>query len=260
MVVAATLTFASLVSAWRGQTAARLTCMMVFDPHRQHNGYFQLNLLKPHESEELFEGEIFMYYPAYQQPRPSVRVVRSSSGNYGPSIVDLQLTPFSQGLASADPAPISLPTPTSSQRRFPFDTPRIDLRFAIEPALRPGGLIVRNFSPDFVMQCNAVEAKWFEPNELAVRVSLRRNPFVRTTIILMIVAAFLFAALLGLVRETDDLAIATASYFFSIWSIRGIVTPTALSYSTLLDLWLMGASILVLFVVGWRLSSSRAAA
>lgn len=75
----------------------------------------------------------------------------------------------------------------------------------------------------------------------------------------MALAAVVFGCLLGLIRETEDLAVATASYFFSIWSVRSIVAPPGLGYSSLLDLWLMSASVLVLFVVAWRLTAARRA-
>jgi hypothetical protein len=95
---------------------------------------------------------------------------------------------------------------------------------------------------------------WDGRNDLRIRVALRRNPFVQTTVVLMCLAAFVFASLLALVSDIGDLAVATASYFFSIWSIRSIVAPPGLGYSSLLDLWLMATSILVVFVVAWRLS------
>ena len=115
---------------------------------------------------------------------------------------------------------------------------------------------MRNLSPDFIPECGSFAPHWDGRDELQIVVPFRRNPFVQGTVLLMAAATVIFAVLLGLIRETDDLAVATASYFFSVWSIRSIIAPPGLGYSSLLDLWLMGACLLVLFVVGWRLSKS----
>jgi len=259
ILLAALASAISLVWSWRAQTSSRLTCISLFEPRREHNGYFQINILSPHATEEMFEGELFAYYPAYQNPAKSVRIVRLASGTYAPSIIDTQMTAFNEGLATPGALKVGLPTPGNSQRRFPFDSPRFDLRFTLKPPIRPGGVIVRNLSPDFVLPCSSLEAQWDGRDQLRIKVSARRNPFVQTTAVLMVIAAVIFAASLALIRQTEDLAVATASYFFSIWSIRGIVSPSGLSYSSLFDLWLLGASLLVLFVVGWRLTVSRGA-
>ena len=56
-------------------------------------------------------------------------------------------------------------------------------------------------------------------------ITFRRNPFVQTTAIIVGLAALIFGLLLGRIRLAEDLARATAAYFFSLWSVRGLVTP-----------------------------------
>jgi hypothetical protein len=243
-----------LFLSWRSQTQAQLSCTGMFEPRHDHNGYLQINVLGPHPTEEYFKGQLFLYYPSYQDPQEQVRIVRGASGSYAPSILTTQLVPFSKGLATPRPLDLDLPTPGVSQRRFPLDSAVIDMLLTITPPIRPATVIVRNLSPDFIPRCQSFSANWTGPDQLRVVVPFSRNPFVQGTVVLMAVAVVVFALLLALIRETGDLAVATASYFFSVWSIRGIVAPPDLGYSSLLDLWLMGACILVLFVVGWRLT------
>ena len=256
LVAAALLATVFLINSWRSQTHARLSCVAMFEPRREHNGYLQINVLGPHPTEEMFEGQLFMYYPSYQQPHKRVRITRTASGSYAPAIIETRLVPFSQGLATSESIRLDLPTPGTSQRRFPFDSPTFDVRLRIDPAIRPTAVIVRNLSPDFIPECGSFTPRWDGRDELRIVVTFRRNPFVQGTVLLMAAATVIFAVLLGLIRETEDLAVATASYFFSVWSIRSIFAPQGLGYSSLLDLWLMGACLLVLFVVGWRLSKS----
>ena len=143
-----------------------------------------------------------------------------AAGSYSQTIIDSELVPFSQGLATPGPLKLSIPTPGSSQRRFPFDSAYFDLRLNIQPPIRPTGVIVRNLSSDFIPECRSFKANWNGVNELQIGVSFKRNPFVQVTVILIALASVVFASLLGLIQETEDLAVATASYFFSIWSVR----------------------------------------
>lgn len=253
IVTAAAAATLSLVSSWRTQAGARLSCTAMFEPRNEHNGYLQLNVLGPHPTEQYFEGELFLYYPATQSPPDAIHMVRHASGPYAAQIIEAELSTFSRGLATPGPVPVSLPTPGISQRRFPFDSPTFEVALSFEPAIRPTAVIVRNLSPDFIPDCQTLRADW-KQGTLSVRVGFRRNPFVQGTVIFIALASVVFGALLGLIRETDDLAVATASFFFSIWSIRSIVAPPGLGYSSLLDLWLMGTALLVLFVVAWRLT------
>jgi hypothetical protein len=244
-----------IVHGWYMQTHAKLSCMAMFEPRYEHNSYLQINVLGPHATEEYFDGELLLYYPWHQSPKNSVHIVQGALGSYGRTIIDSQLVPFSKGLATPAPLKLSLPTPGASQRRFPFDSAFLNIQLSIQPPIRPTAVIVRNLSSGFIPECGSFATKWDGADQLQISVSFIRNPFVKVTVILIALASVIFASLLGLIQETEDLAVATASYFFSIWSVRSIVVPPSLGYSSLLDLWLMATCLLVLFILAWRLSS-----
>jgi len=151
----------------------------------------------------------------------------------------------------------SIPTPGISLKNFPFDSPTFDFSLQFTPPRRPKVVLVRNLTADFIVDCRSLHSDWDGTGNLTVKVAFRRNPFVQATVVILALAALAFGLLLGRIRETEALATATASYFFSIWSVRGIVAPSGLAYPTFLDLWLMAVSVIVLFVVAWRLSSSN---
>ncbi|MEO5956290.1 MAG: hypothetical protein ABIR36_11460 [Nitrospiraceae bacterium] len=221
----------------------------------EHNGYIQINLLAPHATEQYFNGEIFLNYASHESPPEALRIVREELGVYAPSIIDIHLVPWGRDLAMLKPVPFSIPTPGVTPRLFPFDSPTFDFSLRFMPPRIPKVVLVRNLTSDFIPLCETFLSKWDGAEKLTVRVSYRRNPFVQATVVIIGLGALSFGLLLGLIKGTEGLTIATASYFFSIWSVRSIIAPTGLAYPTLLDFWLMFVCMIVLFVVAWRLTS-----
>jgi hypothetical protein len=242
-----------LFQGWMTQSRAPLTCSVAFGTLDEHNGYLELRVLGEHTHEMYFEGQLFTYYPNSQSPPNKLSITRGTSGTYAPSILDTDLVPFSLGRATRNLLPVSLPTPGISTRQFPFDSPTFDLKFTINPALRPKVIRIRNTSPDFILDCDTLKSDWKDSGELSIAFQLQRNPFVQYSTVIIGIAALLFGLLLGAIKAPETLSVATGSFFFSMWSIRAIVSPANLLYSTLFDFWLMAVSVLVLFIVGWRL-------
>lgn len=257
VVALATIAALSMFWAWRAQVTSRLSCPAVFEPMSKPDGYLRINILGPHATEEMFEAELFIAYAANQHPQRAIRILRLGAGAFAPESISSDLVPFDDGVATPAALKLSLPTPGISQRRFPFDSPDFDIKLKFEPAIRPKGVIIRNLSPDFIPKCGTMTSQWNGQDQLDVKISFQRNPFVQVTATVMALAVALFAVLLVLVRKTEELVIATASFFISMWSIRGIIVPTGLMYSTLLDLWMMSVSLVALFVVLWRLTKPR---
>lgn len=245
-----------LLKGWLAQSRAPLTCSAAFGTLDEHNGCFELQVLGEHKHEMYFEGQLFIYYPNSQLPPNKLSIARGASGTYAPSILETDLVPFSRGRAPRNFLPISLPSPGISTRQFPFDSPTFDLKFTINPPLRPKVIRIRNISPDFILVPDTLKCDWKDSGELSIAFKLQRNPFVQYATVIIGIAALLFGLLLGVIKDPETLAIATGSFFFSMWSIRAIVSPPNLLYSTLFDFWLMAVSVLVLFIVGWRLVGS----
>jgi hypothetical protein len=118
-------------------------------------------------------------------------------------------------------------------------------------------VVIRNQDSDFIPECATLSGKWDGVKKLDISVKFRRNPFVQTTAIIFGLAALLFGILLVRIKSTEDLIRAIASYFFSLWSLRALITPSGLGYSTALDVWFMLVALFVLFLVLWRLTAPR---
>ncbi|MDD5655849.1 MAG: hypothetical protein PHF00_01145 [Elusimicrobia bacterium] len=180
-----------------------------------------------------------------------------SSGGYAAVEATAPLTPFSQGRLFRWPATLPLPTQGVTSRQFPFDSAVFDLHMKLSPPIRPKVIHVRNFTPDFIGLCRTLQSHWDDSGNLSISIVCRRSPFVQYSATIFAVAALIFGLILVAIKDRENLAIVTASFFFSIWSIRSIITPSALVYSALLDFWLMGVSLIVLFLILWKLLVPR---
>jgi hypothetical protein len=252
LIILAIVVAALLVHAWRQQTNATLTCRAAFGNLADQNGYFQVDLLRQHPNEQYFDAQVFVLYATSESPPSTLRLTLEASGDYARSIAETKLVPFGVGMSTPQPLSFGLPTPSISQRLFPFDSPTFDVSFSFDPPQRPKIVMVRNRTPDFIPACGTFVSQWQPPDRLRIRLHIQRNPFVQTTVVIVGIAALGFGLLLGQINKREILATATASYFLSLWSIRSIVAPSGVAYPTLLDFWLMGVSVAVLFVVAWR--------
>jgi hypothetical protein len=256
VVVAAIVAAFLLAQGWWAQSHAPLSCEKKFDPVAQINSYIQINILSPNQTEQDFNAEVFLYYPDNESPPASLRLTRAASGDYAPSILETQLIQWGGGHATPKQLPLDIPTPGVSLRHFPLDSRTFDFSLSFTPPQRPRFVIIRNLTTDFIPACSTFSSQWDGIDKLGVTITFRRNPFVQRTAVLVGLAALVFGLLLLRLKSPDDLARATASYFFSLWSVRGLVTPSGLAYSTLLDFWFMVVAAVVLFVVAWRFTAS----
>jgi len=254
VIIFALVSGAFLITAWHTQFTAPLSCSSSLDKLADHNGYIQINVKTPHVIEEYFEGEAFLYYASHESPPKALRLVIEAQGQYASSLRETQLFPWSRGLATPKPILFTIPTPGVSRKLFPFDSPKFDLSIQFTPPNRPKVVIVRNLTNEFIPSCSSFISTWDGIDKLNVKLDFRRNPYVQVTVVIIGLCALVFGLLLGFINKIQDLALSTASYFFSIWSMRGIIAPSSFAYPTILDFWLTIMSIMVLLIIVWRLS------
>ena len=254
LLAAGILAGVALCHAWFMQERAALSCTALLRTPSQHNGYFQIDVLAQHPSEPYFDSSVRVFYTAAELPPDRIELAREAVGLYARSISQSDLAPFSDGKITKE-LKFSLPTAKVTQRRFPLDSPAFNLVFDFEPARQPTFVVVRNATQDFIPICDTLRANWEAPNRLLLSIEFRRNPVVQTVVVMIGIAAMGFALLLSQVRDQEALAVTTGSFFFSLWSLRGIVAPPTVEYPTFLDMWLMLISLVVFFVVAWRLTA-----
>lgn len=252
LIAASVASLIFLVHAWNLQENAAPGCHSAFGKLDEHNGYLEIDVNKQDPTNEIFEGELFVYYPLKQTPPNAMTITRSAFGHYGSSTFNIPLVPWSQGKAFPNAMKIELPTSGATHRHFPFDSPHFEIALILDPPIQPKVIRFMNRTGAFIPICDSFKASWDAPNILKINVDYQRNPFVQSTVVFLCLGAFIFALLLLLPRTLESLATATASYFLSIWSLRGIVDRAILSYPTYFDMTLLSLSMLVLLIVSWR--------
>src|SRR4026207_815184 len=88
LILAAIAMMSSMLWAWRVQLRTTNVSRIGFEPLRDHNGYIQIDLLRQHPSDELFDGELFLYYPEYQNPPAQITITRNASGRFATSVIE----------------------------------------------------------------------------------------------------------------------------------------------------------------------------
>src|ERR1700734_3738798 len=81
---------------------------------------------------------------------------------------------------------------------------------------------------------------------------MKRNPLVQMTATVLMVAALLFLVAIILSVKREALPTAIASYFFSLWSIRGILASEMRTFPTRLDLAILCLCVVLVVSMGMR--------
>jgi|CZLA01.1.fsa_nt_gi hypothetical protein len=141
---------------------------------------------------------------------------------------------------------------TGSPREFPFDSTSIEFDTTFKPALPLRGVIIRNFNPSFYIPCEQVRWRWASPDVLHLQFEMRRNPLVQLMATVIFASAALFTFIIPFTVKRDALPTAVASFFFSVWSTRGILSSEMKVFPTLFDLGILFLCVLLLLLIGVR--------
>jgi hypothetical protein len=114
--------------------------------------------------------------------------------------------------------------------------------------------MLSNYNSSFYLPCRSVSAKVFKPGALQFSFELKRNPLVQVTAVVLLAGAFIFVLAIVLFVKTESLPTAIASYFFSLWSVRSILSAEIKTFPTILDIAVLGLSVLLVVMVGIRLA------
>jgi hypothetical protein len=180
----------------------------------------------------------------------------SGNGVYGQSIVnaDLRYDQPNDTLWMAKPADISFNRQSGTHRDFPFDSAKFDFDLAYDPAIPINNFIVRNRNPSFDLACSTYHVERKSANTVHITFEARRNPLVQLTAIVLVGAGLLFLIGIVLFVKREALATSIASFFFSLWSIRAILSGETKAFPTILDLAILSLCVLLLVALGVRLA------
>jgi hypothetical protein len=216
----------------------------------------EFQVLSQQAVEPMFDGQILVLLTPseYPQPPPKVlRYARSAGLHYAVTTGTLQLMPLgNQGnLRMPDFAKFSYINLGNTHRWFPFDNGIFDFHFSLDPLVTPGYIRIVSRVPGFLLNC-PTQAHRNPDGSIDVTFKLARSPLVRLVCVVLFFAVAIFGVTMFGLKSYESLATAVASYFFSLWSIRHIVSSEVHVFPTLLDMFILTVSTLVLSGLVWR--------
>lgn len=144
------------------------------------------------------------------------------------------------------------PISGKSHRYFPFDSAGFDQTFESRPLLEVSGVKVTNRVDGFVLDCASVSARRSADGAIKLRFALSRNPLTQLFAVATGGASVIFGLLILQSKNTGALSNAALSAFFSMWSVRTILSSQMRVFPTLFDVTILAASMALLLAVLWR--------
>jgi hypothetical protein len=216
----------------------------------------QFNIGNQEPVEPVFKGQVFVNLGADSGIAPvNVSLATTSNQGYGTTSTYLQLVydQVNQTLWMNKAADLSFVRVAGSHRDFPFDSAKFDYQATFTPPVALDDVLLRNTNSGFYMPCGSVSVTNTGTSGFHIIFELKRNPLVQLTATVLIIAAFLFLLAIVVSVKKESLATAIASFFFSLWSIRAILSSEMKAFPTLLDLGILSLCVLLLVLMGVRL-------
>lgn len=244
----------SAISAWRAQASSSVSCDFVSNQNSPFS-YIQYNI-RDQAIEPYFRGSFFIHLGDIPTGPPSVAVLTSAEGTYGNWNTVAALFRDESNKAfwmMKESSEVPFYRLSGSARDFPFDSTTIDFDTTFTPPLAFKFVKVRNLNPSFFIPCGTAKLTTYPSGQLHLNFEMRRNPLVKLMAIVILLVAALFVLIIPFAVKLETLPTAVASFFFSIWSIRGILNPEIPVFPSRLDLIVLCLCILLVPLIGIRL-------
>jgi hypothetical protein len=246
----------ALFLAFKSHKESELNCHQPQVPPDADFSYIQLNLLDQNHSEPYFNGLLFASLGSGHGQTPvheSFSISASQTFGQWSGFADLNYDQPNKTLWMSKPLDITLNRTSGSHRDFPFDSAHFDFDLTYDPAVPFKYIILRNANSSFDISCKTFTVNW-QSNVAHISFDAKRNPVVRLTAFVLVGAAFIFLVAIVTCVKTESLPTSVASYFFSLWSIRAILSSEIKTFPTLLDMAILSMCVLLLGFLGVRLA------
>ena len=253
VVVAAWFVYA-LTTDLKVRNESKLSCDLPVATFKPSDfSYFQLSLRDQHPTEPYFNGDMFLNLGNAAGKDPlKVSITRSAGGTFAQSlnIGELQYDLTNSTLWMNKPVDLRFIRLSGSHMNFPFDSAKFDFNITLSPSPRLTHVLIRNLTSSFYLPLrNCICFKgWGDRTHVAFE--LRRNPLVVLTAVVLIMAATAFLFTIVLFLKSESLPMAIASFFFSLWSIRAILSSEMKTFPTYFNLAILSLCVLLMVCVG----------
>ena len=225
---------AVLINAYRQEAASPMTVTKVLPGWKDHFRSIQINLNSQLPREPAFQGQVFI---AGDMPVEGNTLIlgRAAVGSYAPS--DLQLNVFRDDTfgTHTNVADMDFPTADRGHSRFPFDSSYVELNISFKPVIPIEVVRITNRIPGFILSASSVTADRHADGSIRLRFLLKRDPFTQILCGLILVAGLCFAVLILATQTAAALGSSVAAFFFSLWSLRGVLATQIQTFPTLFD-------------------------
>jgi hypothetical protein len=237
------------------QNSAQLSCSFTINANAPEVSYVQFTL-KQQEVEPAFVGGAFISLGKVTTGPEYVQLVLSGSRGYGNSSFFLQLhrDSLADVFWSGVDTPVDFIRTSGSHRDFPFDSAAFDFEVSFAPVVPLKYVFLRNTNASFYIPCSTVAVTGNAASgHFHLKFEARRNPLVFETTLFLMIAASIFALIIPFSATKETVATSIASFFFSIWSVRGILGSEMTTFPTIFDLVLLALCTFILLVLSLRL-------
>jgi hypothetical protein len=246
-----------LVRARKAQTHEGVTYQLNFEPlFEKNNPYLEIQINEQHPIEPYFKAGVFLNLEDKYGTEPRrFKLMRSAERNYGRSILLLDVHFDSEGgrLWMQNWADLDLPPKRGGLHSyFPFDSATFDFDLSLTPTPDLRVIRLTNRVPGFLMGCSSASASRNTDGTLNLKFQMSRNPLVQLTAITLAVTAAMFMILIVSLHKVETIAAAVASFFFSVWSVRGIFASQLRTFPTLLDCYILTLCAVLLVLLCWK--------
>jgi hypothetical protein len=254
-IVAGLLFLYALQASLRSTPTGNVSCSV---GSQAGNRSLQLTVEEQDPKEPVFRGKYLLTLGDSSGKEPlTVIVRRSPTGSYAGDLdrVDLRYGQIAgMGTLLSDWQDIGLVSVSGSHRDFPFDSAKFDFEMSFEPTVSIENVRISNALQSFDLDCDSLNVQERSGSGLEIKFEERRNRVVQLTAVLLVVAAFLFLLGIVLFAKSESLPTSIASFFFSLWSIRSILSSEIKTFPTILDLAILFLCVFLLVLIGVRIS------
>lgn len=247
----------ALHSAFQSHKPDDLDCWVKDGLLEDNNSYIQVELLDQEPFEPIFNSRMYLSLSQAHRKDPERITFETSPTRTFAGVAfhaDLLYREDTHTLVPDKTLDFYIVRTKGSHRDFPFDSAEFDFDLSHSPPVPIGRYAVRNLNHSFDVPCATMKVETRAPGREHLHFEATRNRVVQLTAVLLLGAGFLF--LIGIVTfvKSESLPTAIASYFFSMWSIRSILSSEIKTFPTDLDLGILSLCALLLVALGIRLS------
>lgn len=259
--VLSTLLFLVILAwSWHAQLQGPVTCQVAFSPLQAHNGYIEFQLRQQHPVEPTFESAVFLLLKKGEFRKEdltqTLALTRSASGSYAASTYHLEMisdaaSSVSSSWRSQDFKPFQLVSRGGTHRWFPFDVGDFEFTLQFQPQVNPAVVRVVNRVPGFNLRCADLNATRTD-DSYKISFKVDRWPLVPFAAIVLGLCSGVFLLAIPRLQKVETVAVASTSYFFSLWSMRQIMASQIGIFPTLFDCTILTLCVLMTMSLVWR--------